>query len=87
LRELHCRACQRLHLQSCSNGHGLLGSQDRPNHSGGARAEEHKRSFGPKFSCEEGLPRLARRIQGSRHQGQPRPQIGTRAHQLPQGQR
>jgi hypothetical protein len=25
-------------------------------------------------------------IQGSRHRGQPRPQIGTRDHHLPQGQ-
>jgi hypothetical protein len=31
------------------------------------------------------LPRPARHIQGSRHRGRPRPQIGTRAHQLPQG--
>jgi hypothetical protein len=28
-----------------------------------------------------------RRIQGSRHRSQPRPQIGTRTHQFPQGQR
>jgi hypothetical protein len=33
------------------------------------------------------LPRPARHIQGSHHRGRPRPQIGTRAHQLPQGQR
>jgi hypothetical protein len=33
------------------------------------------------------LPQPARRIKGSRHPGRPRPQIGTRAHQLPQGRR
>jgi hypothetical protein len=33
------------------------------------------------------LPRPARRIQGSRHRGRPRPQIGTRAHQFHEGQR
>jgi hypothetical protein len=37
--------------------------------------------------CQESLPRPARRIQGSGHRGRPQPQIGTRAHQLPQGQR
>jgi hypothetical protein len=36
---------------------------------------------------QEGLPRPARRIQESRHPGRPRPQIGTHAHQFPQGQR
>jgi hypothetical protein len=39
------------------------------NHSGGARAEAHKHSLGPKPSCEESLPRPAQRIQGSRHWG------------------
>jgi hypothetical protein len=33
------------------------------------------------------LPQPARCIQGSRHRGRPRPQIATRAHQFPQGQR
>jgi hypothetical protein len=33
------------------------------------------------------LPRPARRIQGSRHWGRPRLQIGTHTHQFPQGQR
>jgi hypothetical protein len=47
------------------------------------QVSEQKRmstAFGPKSSCQEGLPRPARRIQGSRHRGRPRPQIGTRAH-------
>jgi hypothetical protein len=44
-------------------------SQDRPNHSTGTRAEAYKHSFGPKSSYQEGLPRPARRIQGSRHRG------------------
>jgi hypothetical protein len=48
-------------------------AKDRPNHSGGARAETHKHSLGPKSSCQEGLPRPARRIEGSHHRGQPRP--------------
>jgi hypothetical protein len=41
----------------------------------------------PEQKRTEGLPRPARRIQGSRHWGRPRPQIGTHAHQLHQGQR
>jgi hypothetical protein len=32
------------------------------------------------------LPRPARRIQRSRHRGQPRPKIRTRSHHFPQGQ-
>jgi hypothetical protein len=48
--------------------------------------EAYKHNFGPKSSCQEGLPRPARRNQRSRHRGRPRPQIGTRSHQLPQGQ-
>jgi hypothetical protein len=57
LRERYRRAIQRLRGQSCNNGHGRPGNQNRPNHSRGAGAEAHKHNFGPKSSCKEGLPR------------------------------
>jgi hypothetical protein len=31
--------------------------------------EQKRTSFGPKSSCQEGFPRPARRIEGSRHRG------------------
>jgi hypothetical protein len=42
--------------------------------------QAYKHNLGPTSNCQEGLPRPARRVQGSRLRGQPRPQIGTRAH-------
>jgi hypothetical protein len=65
LRKCYCQALLRLRDQSRSNSHGRPGSQDRPNHSGGARQKRTSTALDPSPDVKKvclGLPDASKEV-------------------------